>query len=485
MESMINKLAVNKVVQIIAAIVIGVFIAVAVNRISSGVLTIDKTLIAVGALLVITAMSAFLIKIKRLQLEYIFLYLFVATSFLNAGMFSIEIGPFGLFPYRVFFVLSFAVFCWKMVKGHIRIYNSRVKPILYFFYFWLCYAALSLIWAASIMEGIKYLVLLFIGIVLITLVNVYFKGRLQYLNLFYIWTGMTVVLILIGLWNHLTKQHLAVSAINALPERVQGIPTAVFVNQNDYAAYLAISIFFFVAFYKYSTHHVIKLANLGFIFLTLYLIYLTESRASMLGLGIGAFIYIFLLSKPWVKKIFLIAGSVIASIGIIMFGDRLMTKVSETIGGPINPSQMGSNDIRVNLTRNAMDFISNSYGLGVGAGNAQFYLENYARYFTRGIYKMHNWWLEIFSNFGLFIFVGYVMVFAILIVNFYKFLKKSTDKTERMITEALLFSLITFIPASISPSSISNLFFHWSLLAISIGFLNYIRSKRSYDARVY
>ncbi|MGD6803396.1 O-antigen ligase family protein [Rossellomorea vietnamensis] len=483
MEYIKVKFKENLLFQVLSSVALSVLFFLVLHALgTSSLLNLDILLLGAGLLLAVGFAAFFL---KGIQWEHVFLYLLIATSFLGAGILSVNVGPFSLFPYRLFFVLSLAIFVYQFLKGQARIYNSKVKFLLLFFYFWLGYGFLSLLWAKSITEGVKYLILLFIGIALITLVNVYFTKRLQYLNLFYIWIIMTVVLVGIGLWNHFTRQHLAISTINTLPEHVQGVPTAVFVNQNDYAVFLSIGIFFFISFLKFSQNQYVKLANLGMIGLSLYLIYLTSSRASMLGLGVGLALYVFMHFRPKLKKFLILLGGIGAAGVLALYSGKVFSILEKFKGEDFDPNNMGSTQIRINLTKNAFHFIGDTLGFGVGAGNSQVYLESYSAYFTRGIYKMHNWWLEIFSNFGVFIFVGYVLVFSVLIVSFYRFWKQTGDSVEKMIAEALLFSLITFIPASISPSSVSNLFFHWVLIAFSIGFLNYIRNKPTFRSRVY
>ncbi|MHA7139603.1 O-antigen ligase family protein [Rossellomorea arthrocnemi] len=483
METVKNKLIEHKIFQVFSSLLLSGIFSYIAYKLSFESISDKKFVFMMFFLVFITAISAFFI--SKYDWEYILLYLFVATAFLNSGVLSLSFGPFSLFPYRFFFLLSFAVFAIHLVKGRIMLRDSKVKFILYFLYFWLGYGVLSLIWAESLTEGIKYLMVLFIGIMLVTLINMYFTNRLQYLNLFYIWVFMMVVLIGIGLWNHFTEQHLAISTINNQADYVQGIPTAVFVNQNDYATLLAISAFFFLSLFKYSKTLFVRLAALLFLFLSFYLIYVTSSRGSMLGLGIGIGAYIFLLSRTVVKKWILIFGGLFTTALFLLFTEKIVNIIQKFNGQGINPANMGSNDVRVNLTKNAFYFIAESFGFGVGAGNSQYYLEHFSKYFTRDIFVMHNWWLEIFTNFGLLIFVGYVTLFSTLITSFYRFLKKSTDDSERMITEALLFALITFIPASISPSSVSNLFYHWVLIAFSIGFLDYIRRNSSIHSRIY
>jgi teichuronic acid biosynthesis protein TuaE len=48
-----------------------------------------------------------------------------------------------------------------------------------------------------------------------------------------------------------------------------------------------------------------------------------------------------------------------------------------------------------------------------------------------------------------------------------------------MVSEALLGAFITFLIASISPSSVSNLNYHWILFAFAIGFIHVMKKEQT------
>lgn len=430
----------------------------------------------VVSIMIVLATLVLSLFMKKYHWEYVLLYLFIATSFFNSALLPIDVALFTLFPYRVFFLMLLFLFFIKFINNSIGIYESKVKVMLCFFLAWLGYSGLSLIWSSSVTMGIKYIFLLFIGVMLIIFVNVYLQNLLQYLNLYYTWIFMTMILMMVGLWNHLTEQQLSTSTLHMGPPHKLGIPTSVFVNQNDFATFLAISFYFFVGLLKYRKNNIIRLGSFLALCLLLYILYLTDSRASFLGLGIGLAAYIFVMVSFRMKKLILFFGTV-GFIGVLFIARSKIQSLIERFSE--NPTlevlDMNSVDIRINLIKNAFDFITRSFGFGVGPGNGDYYLKYQSIFYTSGIYKLHNWWLEILVNFGVFIFIGYVLVIASIIITLYKGFLKTTDQDEKMIAETLLFAFITFIFASISPSSVSNLFFHWTLLAFGIGFVNYLR----------
>ena len=59
--------------------------------------------------------------------------------------------------------------------------------------------------------------------------------------------------------------------------------------------------------------------------------------------------------------------------------------------------------------------------IGFGVGNAEYYMANFAKYYTAGIINPHNWWLEILVDYGILVFVGYI--YYILYRNYSKFME--------------------------------------------------------------
>ncbi len=83
--------------------------------------------------------------------------------------FTIKLGFFSLFPYRILLILAGFLFIAEMLKGsqHLEKWKQvHVKGILMFFTFWFCYGMISLLWVKSATEGVKYLFLLAMGMFL-------------------------------------------------------------------------------------------------------------------------------------------------------------------------------------------------------------------------------------------------------------------------------------------------------------------------------
>jgi len=135
----------------------------------------------------------------------------------------------------------------------------------------------------------------------------------------------------------------------------------------------------------------------------------------------------------------------------------------------------------MNLARNGLIFLYSTAGFGVGAGNAEYWMANFARYDTAGILNLHNWWLEILINYGIFVFIGYVVMYIGIILKLWHAWHKAVDRKERMIAEALLLAFIGFFFASISSSSIMAFNPQWLLFAFALAFLNWqLRSQKGW-----
>ncbi len=134
--------------------------------------------------------------------------------------------------------------------------------------------------------------------------------------------------------------------------------------------------------------------------------------------------------------------------------------------------------VRYNLIRNSFIFLGNSLGFGVGAGNVEYHMENSPVYETDGRINVHNWWVEILTNYGIFIFAGYVVFYLGLLISLYKIYPRLKDTSERMICEASMASLVIFFFSSMSSSSIMDFRFKWILFAFALAFLNYYRAKQ-------
>jgi len=351
----------------------------------------------------------------------------------------------------------------------------------------LSYAILSFGWAISKTDAIRQIIFLFMGCSLIFFSVLYFN-KLKDLKWFYIlWILILIPLIGIGFWETLTGNHLPISGLIGAPFVNRYMPSAVFDNSNDFATCLALTVPFILSFIQYRRGLVQRTFGLILLLLSLYLLGATFSRANYLAVFIEfAFLFIFLLK---------IKGKFKVAIGVGLFflflwflfpkqAQKAFEVVNVQIGSLFTQAEasQGSVGTRFNIFKNSLIFLANSAGFGVGAGNAEYYMAHFATFNTYGITNPHNWWIEIWTNYGVWIFAGYVLFYLNLLVSLYKAHKSLHDKMEKMICEALLVSLVGFSFASISSSSIVALKPQWLLFAFALSYLNYIRNR---EGKIY
>ncbi|WP_051348455.1 teichuronic acid biosynthesis protein TuaE [Peribacillus kribbensis] len=407
------------------------------------------------------------------QLTAISMYILTAATFLNQSLLSIHAGFFTLFIYRILLMVTLVLFIWQAAaERELPLYwkDVRVKGILLFLLFWLAYGCVSLLWAQSVVDGIKYLFLLGLGIAFVFLSVFIFRSKTRLMGAAILWMLMSGLLMAIGLMNHFLHMQLPTSTLYGGPDYKLSYPTSVFTNQNDFATFLVISFFFYLAAVKNSRNGTVKAAGILLAVLALYLIYLTESRASELGVMAGIGLYILLLLPPVLKKPAWFAGGAAVLAGCWLMKDKLGGLWQELLAGPGNQAKyesLPSNEARLNLLKNVMHDVADSYGFGVGAGNVSVRLKTGPIFHTNYVVEAHNWLAEILGSFGLVVFLGYCLMCAFLLCSLYR-AHGTTNRIETFLIEASFLGLAGFLVSSISPSTVSNLYFHWVLLGFVI-----------------
>ncbi|GKU84550.1 hypothetical protein NCCP28_39460 [Niallia sp. NCCP-28] len=278
---------------------------------------------------------------------------------------------------------------------------------------------------------------------------------------------MTSILLMLGLINYYGHIQLPSSGLFGGEAYKQSYPTAVFFNQNDFAAFLSISLFFYLAAAKNCSKKWSRNSALLLSCISLYLIYLTESRASILAIIVGIIFYIFILANKKIKTIILTFLIVSGIAGVFIALPKITYTIHQwTIMSSIyeQNNALPSNLARMNLLKNTFYYVTDTYGLGVGAGNIPYYLERYAIFPTGGVFQVHNWLAEIAGNFGIFILLGYIGMFFYLSLSLYRIYTEFHHPTYKMLIESCLVGMIVFLVSSISPSSVINLYFHWVFL---------------------
>ncbi|WEG12631.1 O-antigen ligase family protein [Pullulanibacillus sp. KACC 23026] len=426
-----------------------------------------------------------LVIVQKRHTEKLFIsmmYLLVAGTFLNQLLLNLSFSFFNLFLYRLMLLLSIGVF-FLMLLTKKKILSQyweeiQVKGVLLFLGYWLAYAMVSLLWVKSFVDGVKYLFLLVLGISFVYLSVVAFNKLIRLYWFYAIWLVMTVVLLLIGLINNVMHVQLPTSTLYGASAGKLGYPTTVFFNQNDFATFLTISTSFYFVAVKNVKKVSLKVITLLLGCLAVYEIYLTESRASLLGVMVGLGVYAFLFFSARLKKWSLIGGACFIVLFILAFWGKLTHYIQLKLALATHPpigAVMSSNSVRINLLRDTLHYFINSYGFGVGAGNLPFYFAHDPVYATNGVVEAHNWIAEITGDFGLFIGLGYLLLFVYLFYSLY--ILFSQKPKHRVLLEAGMIGLVSFLVSSISPSSVSNLYFHWVFLGFTASVVSVFKKR--------
>ena len=426
---------------------------------------------------------------KSILIQQIVLYLTVISAFTGTLVMSVDMGPFHMFPYRVMLIIIWFLFVTFVFinRGILAFSHIKVKLYMKYLAIWLGYAFISIVWAADQIAALKNIIFLFSGISIIFFLAYYMRDINHFQYLYWIWISIFIVLIPVGLWEITTGNHLSVS--NLIEDDrpwVTFTPTTVFGNQNDYATFIVLAIPMIITAIRYYSKLYIRVLGVFVLLCGLLLLIMTTSRSCYLALFTGlAFWFIFLLNlRKKLKTLALV--TTICCLIIFAFSSYiqdtflLVQDQISSISNIIDQSDdLGSDVVRLNLIKNALHFTTQSAGFGVGAGNAEYYMEHYKVYPTGHITNVHNWWAEILTNYGIFIFAGYIIFYGSLLLNLWQVYKKTHVLQEKMICEALLIGLVSFFMASISSSSIIAFPPKWIFFGFALAFLNYTRIKAS------
>lgn len=432
--------------------------------------------------------DAISLTLNALLIQRIVLYLTIISAFLSP-FFLIELGPIHVFPFRIFLILLFGLFFFFILyvhNGHLNLLQIKIRLYLKFLAIWLGYAFISMLWSADQIAALKNIIFLFTGISIVFFLVYYMRDINHFNYIYWIWISIFIGLIPIGFWEITTGNHLVGSNLIA-EENPLAIfaPTTVFGNQNGYATFIALSIPMIITAIRYYSKLYIRVLGVIVLLCGLFLLIMTTSRANYLAYFIGlSFWFIFLLKLNQQIKT-LVIGASICILLILAVPEQIQYSLALVEGQVSSLSSDAdfqkaigeSDETRINLIKNALFFTVQSVGFGVGAGNAEYYMEHYKIYPTGHIINVHNWWAEILVNYGVFIFAGYVILYVMLFLNLWRAYKKVINRTEKMICEALLFGLVSFVMASMSSSSIIASPEQWIFFGFALAFLNYTRIK--------
>lgn len=233
------------------------------------------------------------------------------------------------------------------------------------------------------------------------------------------------------------------------------VAIGMFHNLNDYATFVTTMIPFCIYRFIKSNKTIGKIWSLFLLLSSLYLIIISESRGVIYTFIVFICVGLFLFAKRKGRN------ALIVMIGLTIFVVAIVTNMGG-IRSAINlvlvdnaiDLSTNNDTARLNLIKNGLYFVKETYGFGVGAGNLNNWLATKSIYPIGNLTYIHNWYIEILSTFGVIFFAIYAF-FHIKVAY-----KLGTQKNGRSSQKLCVFlSFICFSIVSISSSS--NIYSEW------------------------
>lgn len=413
------------------------------------------------------------------KIEKICCYLVFIFGFFGSIFNFDEISPRSLLPFKfLFFILCVLFILRILISGDIIFPYKRIKIYVVFFCIWLVYAIIGLCWILSINHALNSILCLFVGISLILFFSFYFRLKEDMINLFRIWFCIFFCFIIFGFYEIFTGFHLFDLEFYTLPNTMY-LPTVVFSNTNNYATFLTLSTPLSLSIISNNKKFLHRLIGVFTVLASIYLIFICDSRANIIAVLLILGLYFLInFSNRTFQKLVVIFGAIVVFLTIVLPGTIMghVSKIDDVFKSvtSFNENIIDSNTVRLNLVKNGLEFLSSTAYFGVGPGNGPYWMSHFRSFNTGEAFSLHNWWLEILVDYGIFIFIGYVMTYIAIFINIFRCWKRVIDPKQHMVAEALMLSFLGFMIACVSPSNIIAYYPQWMLFAFGLAFINVV-----------
>jgi teichuronic acid biosynthesis protein TuaE len=379
------------------------------------------------------------------------------------------------------------------------LYHRRLPPRVHVWLFvlflgvWVAWTLLSLTWAVDRAAGIRYSIFLVMmaslsGGTVLAVNDVKALRTALYLLLAVFCFSLAIALLEIT-----TDFRLPTSGLVGRPERYQWAVTSFFHNQNDFATYIALWLPFLLAVPLFTRRAWAVIGATAGSLLSIVCLLYTGSRTNLLALALGIPSLLLLLAFrkgtssrwwQWVLGIVLI-GAVASTACLGMSGALPVVRLPEigvqhwrfdTLGAEIEAGS-GSGGTRINLIAGGLAALRDSAFLGVGPGNAEYHLRQMPA--LEAVYNLHNWWMEVLVNGGVFIFVGYLLFYAGLVYGLFRTAMASERRLVAFAAVSLLSALVGYTFGALSPSSAIHFTPMWIHFGLSMAVINMYRKQRA------
>ena len=416
-----------------------------------------------------------------------YLIILVSSVFLGSNLIAVTLPVGQISIYRIFSLLVIPMVIFFLVKDRksFKIHrNSYAAGMVTVYLLWWVWALCSVLWAMSLGSWLQAMVLLTLGISSIVGIFLWTRDYVQWRTLIKaVWVMMTFLSIW-GLFEITTNIYLLADLgkldkySTFVTQPWTRIPITYLANQNDYATILLATLPINLILMNTTKNSLKKLLTLLCMLLSTFLIFQSGSRMSLLMALAFYGIYV-LLGVRWdfTRKQVLTTGSIVLTLAILAFAfvppiRGMVTDLIYILPRPVISGDVG----RMNMWRNGLMYLGKTFGLGVGAGNIEVWMEIFGPLPTNNIFNIHNWWLEILVGYGAFIFIAYVLGYALMIYRLFN-LKKFVNRMHQKIMNAFISFLLVFIGASITSANNMLIEWHWVFFGLIIAYIGIMEAQ--------
>jgi teichuronic acid biosynthesis protein TuaE len=439
-----------------------------------------------------------------IQKHKIYQFLFISFIIsLAGGSYMLRSQLFGveMYAFRYLLVVSIPTLFFF---GDLKFYSNKfTKAIVYFFIFWILYGSLSLLWCEDLKRGVYEIIYLLIGFMTyIFLFSYAHYFKTDFISfLFENWKYALIPNLLMGLWEIQTGNHLygnyteSLKLLDGMHDN-QFVPVTVFDNPNNFAIFLAISLFMLAYKIIMSSS---KVLNSLLFTLTFYLMYQTDSRIGifysilvLIGLvfyllkintnkSVKLVLKVFLASLFYFNSILLLTPYVRVHNNQIKENQKRIMELKSQYHNTIK-AEYGTNsydslsvNVRKNLILNGIEYFKDSYGVGIGAGSFEAkILKGEQRYPTFGNPNPHNYFIRILSEYGIVIISLFISLFLFVCFKLFRFFFFHKEYLE---SSFLVFVIVCFVLMSNANSSFLPLPLNWFLFSLIIILFDALNQK--------
>lgn len=415
----------------------------------------------------------------------------------------IDFGFVHVFAFRVVLVLSFI---YLLINKKIKlIWIYQAKWLLLFVSFLILYGSISVLFVESKELAIKQLFYLISAAITIVVLYSLLKITKKPIKIFSeAWLFSFIIMAFFGFLEIITNAHF-LSGYTTHLESFDFIrpsfnaPLVSYTNPNDFSIFLCFSIVIFINYYLEYKKNVAIIA----IIVAYLLLYNTLSRYGLTAIYLLLFFFIILTSYrthwSWFKKYnWKILGYTASFLFIISY-----IIITNPIGKPIEENgkvkivdvpltwngfdflfststlpkdSTGSVSVRKNLILNGLQFTIQSKGMGIGAGQFEYKMENDKNVlFTNHVNSPHHFVIEILSQYGLIAFVLLMLIFLSILITMIKLVKTSHQFAISNNFILLASLIIVYSLTSNSASSYIPHALNWVILTLIMYVFNEIK----------